>query len=208
VSARVHAVFEAQSADELAARYDEWAVSYESDMGDHGGPQEATEVLARYTSPEDRILDAGCGTGLAGQLLAGRGYRRLYGLDLSAGMLQEAAKKGCYTALYRQTLGEPLDLPSGMFDAVLSVGVFARAHAPGRSLFELVRVTKPGGYVVFTLRPEFYNASDFHLTMETLTDSGLWRPVETTPPFDGRYRHSPGICLQVWVYQALEPQGL
>ena len=46
------AVFEAKNPDELAARYDEWAASYEEDMGDHGGPAEAVETLARYVAAD------------------------------------------------------------------------------------------------------------------------------------------------------------
>ena len=161
MTSRVEAVFAAQNPQELAACYDAWAASYEEDMDEHGGPQEATEVLTRYVTPDARILDAGCGTGLAGQILAARGYRQLEGLDLSAGMLREAGHKGCYITLHQQTLGDVLDFPSATFDAVLSVGVFARAHAPSRSLAELIRITKPGGYIIFTLRPEFYIATDF-----------------------------------------------
>lgn len=197
-------VFEAQNSHELAARYDEWAQSYETDMGDHSGPQEAVDVLARYTAPGSLILDAGCGTGLAGQLLAARGYTQIEGLDLSAGMLREAAAKGCYKALHQLTLGEPLNLPSATYDAILCIGVFARAHAPSASLYELLRITKPGGYIVFTLRPEFYVSTDFKATMSDLTDSGRWKLLETTSPFDGRYKEFPGIQLQVWVYQVQE----
>jgi len=203
MSSRVNAVFEAQNPQELAARYDEWAASYEDDMDDHGGPQEAAEVLMRYVTPEARILDAGCGTGLAGQILAARGYHRLEGLDLSAGMLGEAGHKGCYTALHQQTLGDALDFPSAIFDAVLAVGVFVRAHAPSCSLAELIRITKPGGYIIFTLRPEFYVATDFKATMTALAEAGCWRLIETTEAFDGRYKHFPGINLQVWVYEVL-----
>ena len=203
MTSRADAVFAAQNPQELATRYDEWAASYEDDMDDHGGPQEATEVLTRYVAPEARILDAGCGTGLAGQILAARGYRQLEGLDLSAGMLREAGNKGCYTALHQQTLGDALDFPAAIFDAVLSVGVFVRAHAPSRSLAELIRITKPGGHIIFTLRPEFYVATDFKATMTALAEAGRWRLVETTAPFDGRYKHFPGINLQVWVYEVL-----
>ncbi len=194
-------VFEARGTAELAARYDEWAASYESDMGDHGGPREATEVLARYAGPDAHVLDAGCGTGLAGELLAARGFRNLEGLDLSPGMLREAAGKGCYAALHQGILGEPLNLPSSSFDAVLVVGVFARVHAPSSSLTELVRISKPGGYIVFTLRPEFYVDSDFKATMTALSEAGSWRHVETTKPFDGRYKEFPGIDLQVWIFE-------
>jgi SAM-dependent methyltransferase len=201
VTPKVFSVFEAQNAEELAARYDEWSAHYEEDMDDHGGPIEAAAVVARYVDRGARILDAGCGTGLPGKLLAERGYRHLEGLDLSAGMLREAGKKGCYEALHQQTLGETLTFPAGSFDAVLSVGVFARAHAPARSFEELIRITRPGGYIIFTLRPEFYVATDFKATMTALAESGKWSWVETTEPFDGRFQHFPGISLQVWVYR-------
>jgi ubiquinone/menaquinone biosynthesis C-methylase UbiE len=207
MSAKANAVFEARNAAELAARYDEWASSYEADMDDHAGPPEAVETLTRYVSPDARILDAGCGTGLAGQLLAARGYRHIEGLDLSAGMLAEAARKGCYAALHRQVLGEALDFPDAVFDAAIVVGVFARAHAPSSSLHELVRVTRPGGHIIFTLRPEFYLSTDFKNTMTALAAAGRWRLKETTEPFDGRYQHFPGINLQVWVYQVPPSAG-
>jgi SAM-dependent methyltransferase len=200
---KVFSVFEAQTAEELAARYDEWSANYEEDMDDHGGPAEAAAVVERYVDRGARILDAGCGTGIPGKLLAALGYTRLEGLDLSAGMLREAGKKGCYTALHQQTLGDSLTFETGSFDAVLSVGVFARAHAPARSFEELIRITKPGGHIIFTLRPEFYVATDFKATMVSLQESGKWRWLETTGPFDGRFQHFPGISLQVWVYQAI-----
>jgi SAM-dependent methyltransferase len=203
VTPKVFSVFEAQSAEELAARYDEWSASYESDMDDHGGPSEAAAVVARYVDRGARILDAGCGTGLPGKLLAGLGYTRLEGLDLSAGMLREAAKKDCYAALHQATLGETLPFETGSFDAVLSVGVFARAHAPARSFEELIRITQPGGHIIFTLRPEFYVATDFKATMTALVEARKWRWVETTEPFDGRFQHFSGISLQVWVYERL-----
>jgi ubiquinone/menaquinone biosynthesis C-methylase UbiE len=203
MSTKVHAVFEARNEQELAARYNDWAVSYDEDMGDHGGPREAVETLGRLVSRDARILDAGCGTGLAGLLLAEAGFGNIEGLDLSPGMLDEAAKKGCYAALHEQRLGETLQFGPGSFDAVLVVGVFVRAHAPSRSLNELVRITRPGGFVVFTLRPEFYSDTDFKTTMNNLAAAGRWRLKETSEPFDGRYKEFPGINLQVWAYEVL-----
>lgn len=201
MAAKVNAIFESRDATELASRYDDWAGSYEADMDDHAGPLEAVDTLCRYAKPDSKILDAGCGTGLAGKLLVARGYANLAAMDLSQGMLGEAAKKGCYRSLSKQALGEPLSYETAEFDAVLVVGVFARSHAPSRSFHELIRITKPGGHIVFTLRPEFHVSTDFKETMNGLVESGRWRHVETTAPFDGRYKHFPGINLQVWVFE-------
>ncbi len=167
-------------------------------------PPKRSQYSHAMLSPEARILDAGCGTGLGAQFLAAKGFGHTDGLDLSAGMLREAAKKGCYKALHRQALGEPLDLPTAEYDAVMVVGVFARGHAPSSSLSELIRVTRPGGYIAFTLRPEFLMGTDFKDTLERLTVSGQWRLIEDPAnPSDGRYKEFPGINLQVWVYQVL-----
>ena len=201
MTANVHTVFAAQNNGELAAGYDDWSASYEADMGDHGGPREAVDAIARFAGTNALILDAGCGTGLAGELLAAKGYQQVDGLDLSPGMLREAGKKGCYRALYEGALGDTLEFPSGSYDAVMSVGVFVRAHAPASSLDELVRITKPGGYVIFTLRPEFYEGSPFKAKMDELVEAGAWSLAEKSAPFNARYREFPDINLQVWVFR-------
>lgn len=204
MTAKVHNVFAAQDNAQLAAGYDDWSESYETDMGDHAGPPEVVETLTRFVGPEGRILDAGCGTGLAGRLLAERGYTHLEGLDLSPGMLRQAQRKGCYQALHEAALGGPLDLPSSAFDAVICVGVFAMAHAPASSFDEMLRVTKPGGYLIFTLRPEFRERTPFKARMEEISAAGLWQFVEVSEPFPGRYREFPEVNIQVWVYRRTE----
>ncbi len=51
----------------------------------------------------ERILDLGCGTGLVGSQLTGSvSFRQLEGVDLSEGMLQQAARKGHYHQLHHQ----------------------------------------------------------------------------------------------------------
>jgi SAM-dependent methyltransferase len=118
-------------------------------------------------------------------------------------MLKEARNKSCYGALHQMALGEPLEFGTGTFDAEILVGVFARGHAPSRSFDELIRSTKPGGYLIFTLRPEFYENTDFKPTMSALAESGRWRLVEVSEPFDGRFKAHPEVRLQVWVFQVL-----
>ncbi len=126
-------VFKARDNRELAERYDIWAKAYESDVADYPGPQHTVEVLIRYDGPEARILDAGCGTGLTGQILHAQGYHRVEGLDLSAGMLAEARQKNCYAALHQQALGRQTGLLYRCLDAVVCVGIFARAYAPSHA---------------------------------------------------------------------------
>lgn len=196
----VEAVFLTTNEQELAEQYDKWAASYESDLGGHAGPAEAVEQCCIYVPRSARILDAGCGTGLVGGLLAEQGYSNLEGLDLSPGMLQEARKKNCYNALYQQALGEPLDFPDACFDAIVIIGVFVMAHARSHSFDELIRITKPGGHIIFTLRPEFYVNTDFKAKMDALAAAGRWSQIKVTEPFHGRFKAHPEVNLQVWVY--------
>lgn len=200
----IEAVFAATSNEELADNYDKWAAAYEVDLGDIAGPREAVEQIVKYVPPSARILDAGCGTGVIGQLLGEQGFSRVEGLDISAGMIQEAEKKRCYTAFHQQILGDQLSFENDSFDAVVIVGVFVRAHARSNSFAELIRITKPGGHIIFTLRPEFYANTDFKTTMDALETAGRWTLVEVTEPFHGRSKMKPDVNLQVWIYSVNE----
>ena len=94
----------------------------------------------------------------------------------------------------------PLDYATGAFDAVVSVGVLTVGHAPASSLDELVRVTRPGGHIVYTLRPDVYRDSGFKEKQESLAAAGKWRLIEvsegvSTPAQGGARSVSPGLGL-------------
>jgi len=200
---KVHWVYSAKNSQELAERYDQWAKEYEQDLlsENYTGPEPAVEELVKYVSKEAKILDVGAGTGLVGQLLHQRGYQNLEAMDLSAGMLSEARKKNLYKYLHQGVLGTALDFPSDTFDAIISVGTFTLGHAPSRGFDELIRITKPGGYIVFTIRPDYYENSDFKDKLPALEAAGSWQLVEQGEPFLNLPEAEPDIYLQVWVYK-------
>ena len=201
---RIQWVYSAQDNRELAERYDQWAKEYDSDLEtDFGwlGPSRAAEVLSEYAPKDARVLDAGAGTGLAGQALSILGYSDLVAMDLSPGMLEEAGKKGVYREFHQMVMGEPLDFPTGSFGAVVSVGVLTVGHAPANSLDELVRITRPGGYVVFTLRPDVYLDSGFKEKQEALAAAGKWKLTEVSEEFQTLPKGEPEVYHQIWVYQ-------
>ena len=203
---RVQWVYSSQNNRELAERYDQWASEYDSDLAEQFGwiaPRKAADVLARYVPKDARILDAGAGTGLVGECLAALGYGDLVAMDLSAGMLEQARQKGVYRECRQMVLGEVLDFPTGSFDAVISVGVFTLGHAPAESLHELVRITKPGGHVLFGLRPDVYEANGFKEVQAELESRGAWKLVEEGPEFQPLPKGEPEVFHQVWVYRAL-----
>ncbi|HDN27228.1 MAG TPA: class I SAM-dependent methyltransferase [Thioploca sp.] len=200
-------LYTAESPQEIAEIYSQWAKTYDEGLNEGSGyvaPQWCLKLLEKYVPSKDvRLLDAGAGTGLFGQLLQQRGYRSVVGIDISEGMLEEARKKNAYTELHQKILGEPLGFPSDCFDATISVGVFSPAQGPSSAFDELIRITKPGGYIMFTLRHEFYEDSKFGFKPKQLEleAAGKWTLEEKTEKFQGLPKGDPDLFYNVWVYK-------
>ena len=202
---RVQWVYSATNNQELAERYDQWAADYDKDLEDDFGwvaPQRCCEVFAKYVDKAAKILDAGAGTGLVGKILSGMGYSSLDAMDLSQGMLDESRKKNVYQGFHQMVMGESLGFSTDTYDAVITVGVLTVGHAPPSSLDELVRVTKPGGHIVFSLRPDVYLNDGFKEKQQQLEAGGKWKLVLESDPIQLLPKGEPEVMHQVWVYQA------
>jgi SAM-dependent methyltransferase len=92
-----------------------------------------------------RLLDLGCGSGLACAIAAGRGAQ-VSGLDASPGLL-EVARERVPDADFR--LGDMVSLPweDDSFDAVTYINTFFFASDRTATLVEAARVARPGARV-------------------------------------------------------------
>ncbi len=115
----------------------------------------------------------------------------------------EARKKNAYREFHQMVMGEPLNYATDSFDAVISVGVLTVGHAPASSFDELIRITKPGGYIVFSLRPDVYRDSGFKEKQDALESEGKWKLVEVSEEFQPLPKGEPDVYHQVWVYQVV-----
>jgi ubiquinone/menaquinone biosynthesis C-methylase UbiE len=153
--------------DALRTVYDEWAKEYDYDndatLGTISQPK-TVEILSAVLKKHAKILDAGCGTGLVGAELAKRGYAAFDGVDLSAEMLRYAKTRG-YTKLFQYSLNDPLPISDGAYDAIISAGLFTHGHVKTHAIRELIRITKSGGYLCFTINEGVYHS---------ITDDKLW----------------------------------
>ncbi|NXP46598.1 MET27 protein, partial [Heliornis fulica] len=112
-----------------------------------------------------------------------RGFRCLHGVDGSAGMLERARSTGLYRQLQRCVLGqEPLPAPAGHYDAVTVVGALGEGQVPSTAVPELLRVTKPGGFLCLTTRSNTSNLpykAELEAVLQGLEQQGAWQKVLT-----------------------------
>lgn len=177
------AVYGATGAEEVAALYDRWAGSYEAEMAQAGyrHPTICAALIARHVARGAApLLDAGAGTGLLGEWLGILGYPHVEALDISEGMLAVARAKGVYAATHRLALGSPLPFADGAFAGIVSAGVFTTGHVGPEGLDELVRICRPGGAIVLTVKTTLWHAG-FAARIEALAPQV--ETVEATAPY-------------------------
>ena len=97
-------------------------------------------------------------------------------------MLARAAKKGSYKLLHRLALGRPLPFADGQFAGIVSAGVFTSGHVGVEGLDELVRICRPGGVIVLTVKNTLWEQG-FGARVGELEDRGLVTRVEETEPY-------------------------
>ena len=169
-------ILTASTTEELMGIYGNWAQGYETQLLDEWGytsPQTAVKLLASAMQLDEvHVLDAGCGTGLVGLALSEAGVAYLTGIDYSPGMLAEARQKGVYQGLDCMDMNQPLAISAGVYDAVTCIGTFTSTHVAPEALFELIRVTRSGGAVVFTVRDDYWAATGFANLVADLHTSG------------------------------------
>ncbi|MEA2124321.1 MAG: hypothetical protein QOI80_1103 [Solirubrobacteraceae bacterium] len=101
---------------------------------------------AADVGPGTRLLDVGCGAGLALEIAAARGAE-VSGLDASPGMLAEASRRLPGASLVEGEI-EALPYPDASFDVVTGFNSFQYAARPTIALREASRVAGPQGRVV------------------------------------------------------------
>lgn len=196
-------IYTAPDADALSAEYDRVAEAYDEVLTEQHAwvmPEIIAGVAAWLLPRSARILDAACGTGLVADSLRRFGFSDLHGLDLSPGMLAVAARKGVYQSLAEAALGDPLPYADGAFDAFVVCGAFTPGHAPAQSLVELLRVTRPGGLALFSLRADV-EQPDFEAAVGSLSAAGRWRLIAEGAAFQSLPKGEPHVRNRIFPFR-------
>ncbi|AMY08120.1 putative S-adenosylmethionine-dependent methyltransferase [Luteitalea pratensis] len=151
----------------VVASFDTFAATFEAKLTrlEYKAPSLVVASLAETGTPADKqldILDAGCGTGWCGPLLAPYA-RRLSGVDLSAGMLEHARAKGVYDELSHAELVGYLQGQSGAFDIIVSADTLVYFGSLEPFAAAASAALRPGGWVIFTVEESKPATDTFHL---------------------------------------------
>ncbi len=137
---------ETQLFNEWPERYDQWFATPIGKLIKEIEGELIHDLLD--PKPEEKILDAGCGTRIFTLDFLVRGAR-VVGLDISHQMLKYAVKKTAGYPFFK-IQGDMLYLPfkDNSFDKSVSITALEFITDAKSAIDELFRVTRPGGYVV------------------------------------------------------------
>ena len=137
----------------VEALFDDYAADFQSHLLDQLGYR-AFEVLLRPVVDSGRrfraALDLGCGTGLCATLLQSC-CDVIDGVDLSAKMLEQAARLGLYRELIRAELGEFLAATDRRADLVVAADVLIYVGDLAGMMAWVARLLEPDGVFAFTV---------------------------------------------------------
>ncbi len=184
----------ARASDEFVERtFDSFAATFEAKLArlSYRAPalvaamvEESGVARAKFLD----ALDAGCGTGLCGPLVAPYA-RRLTGIDLSDGMIALARAKGVYDELLKAELTAYLDAHPETFDLIVSADTLVYVGDLERALAAAARALRPHGLLVFTLEHAAGPSPQAGYRLE----------------YHGRYSHTPGYVADVLAAVGLTP---
>jgi len=160
----------------LKELFDRFSMSFDQSLAALGyrAPELLVSALGEYVPTDGRldVLDAGCGTGLCGNLLRSMS-RRLVGVDLSDGMVAKARARQVYDELVVGELCAFMRDRPQAFDVVISADTLVYFGALHEAGVEARKCLRPGGVLAFTLE-----------RLESGTDEA---PYRIQP--HGRYAH-------------------
>lgn len=199
-------VYSAASQEEIESAYDAWANQYDADLFSFGYrlPAVAAAVFGRFVDVEAApILDAGCGTGLQTEPLVMAGYGPFTGFDLSNEMLAVSRRKKLHESLHKMALGGGLGFDADSFAVSFCIGTITPGHAGPDSFKDLIRVTEPGGLVIFSLRTDDGQDPAYPEAVLRHERERDWKRRFVTDGFPSLPNGEPEVISAVYVYEVL-----
>jgi SAM-dependent methyltransferase len=100
----------------------------------------------------------------------------------------------------QQDMNGRLDIADDTYDAAVCVGTFTYAHVGPHAFEELVRVTRPGGTICFTVRDGVYQEQDYRGKMLRMEACAAWELQELR---ERDYLCNEGVSAKFCTYRIL-----
>lgn len=139
-------------AEIYAARAHGWDKGSAGPTGYQGHRLVAAAIEELSPGPIDTIIDAGCGTGLVGELIRAR-TRNLIGIDMSEPMLAQARQKKIYDVLHRGDLLDYFGRHPDSSDIIASAATLIHFGDLDPVFEAAAKCLRPNGLLVCTLFP-------------------------------------------------------
>lgn len=170
--------------------FDGFAASFDAKLAKllYRAPELVAQMLAASElTPAGQldVLDAGCGTGLCGPLVAPYAHR-LVGVDLSARMLDQARARDVYDELVQGELTAYLRASPNAFDVIVSADTLVYFGPLDEVVAAAGGALRPGGQLIFTV--EASDEAQYSLSP------------------NGRYRHARGYVEEVLARAGFHPE--
>lgn len=139
----------------IADLFDTYAPTFEQHLVEglqYSVPASLAALVAGLGATPDRswrVVDLGCGTGLAGAAFVGHA-RELIGVDLAPRMVARSRQRGIYSALYCEELTATLARVSDV-DLVIAADVFIYVGVLDATFAACARALRPGGLLAFSV---------------------------------------------------------
>jgi predicted TPR repeat methyltransferase len=153
----------------IADLFDTYAPTFEKHLVEdlhYGVPRSLAGLVGALGMPADRtwrVLDLGCGTGLAGVEFRACA-RELIGVDLSRRMIERARQRALYDELHCDELGAVLDRTRDL-DLIVAADVFIYVGALEATFERCASSLRPGGLLAFSVERSETQDVVFHTSL-------------------------------------------
>jgi predicted TPR repeat methyltransferase len=171
----------------IADLFDSYAPTFDKHLVDelkYGVPRALAILLADLGMPSDRswrVLDLGCGTGLAGIELRACA-RELIGVDLSPRMIVRARQRGVYDQLHCEDLGAVLSRAHEV-DLIVAADVFIYVGALEATFAACAKALRPGARLAFSVERSETDDVVFHANLRYAHSEAYIRGLAGTHGF-------------------------